>query len=307
MILTAGLTPAWQQTSLFDHFSLGEVNRAIESHWCASGKVLNAGLAVQQLGGPSRVVAPLGGPARGLIEQEFNEQGVDARWIITQATTRVCSTIIDRGRREMTELVEEAPPLTDDELDGFLTAYSDEAAEAEVAILIGSLPQGVPTETYRDLVETTACPVILDFRGAGLRQTLDLNPLLVKPNRAELANTVERPLPTDDDVHQAMRELNTAGATWVMVTQGFAPLWLSSKDQLFRLQPIEVDPVINSIGCGDSMAAALAWGVREGMPMVDAARLAVAAAAENLTTLLPGRFDGRRAHLLAERVEVEQV
>ena len=47
MILSAGLTPAWQQILVFDGFRYGEVNRAAEAVWCASGKVFNAGIAAQ--------------------------------------------------------------------------------------------------------------------------------------------------------------------------------------------------------------------------------------------------------------------
>jgi len=61
MILTAGLTPAWQQVLLFDSFTPGEVNRARQVHWCASGKVLNAARALHSLGGPSKALAPVGG------------------------------------------------------------------------------------------------------------------------------------------------------------------------------------------------------------------------------------------------------
>ena len=62
MILSAGLTPAWQQIMVFDRLRPGEVNRACEVVWCGSGKVLNAGLAMHHLGGPSLTLAPLGGP-----------------------------------------------------------------------------------------------------------------------------------------------------------------------------------------------------------------------------------------------------
>ena len=57
MILSAGLTPAWQQILVFDAFRYGEVNRASEVLWCASGKVFNAGIAAHHLGGPSRTLA----------------------------------------------------------------------------------------------------------------------------------------------------------------------------------------------------------------------------------------------------------
>ncbi len=52
-ILSAGLTPAWQQIMIFSGFHYGEVNRACEVHWLAQGKVLNAGIAAHHLGGHS--------------------------------------------------------------------------------------------------------------------------------------------------------------------------------------------------------------------------------------------------------------
>ena len=79
MNLSAGLTPAWQQILVFDRLSPGEVNRAREAVWCGSGKVLNVGLAVHHLGGPSLTLAPLGGPPLLEIEREFAAMGVPRR------------------------------------------------------------------------------------------------------------------------------------------------------------------------------------------------------------------------------------
>ena len=49
MILAAGLSPAWQQIVVLDDLKTGEVNRAREVHWCASGKVINVGMALHAL------------------------------------------------------------------------------------------------------------------------------------------------------------------------------------------------------------------------------------------------------------------
>ena len=70
MILSAGLTPAWQQILVFDQVRWGEVNRAREVAWCGSGKVLNAGMAAHHLGGPGLTLAPLGGLPLAEIERE---------------------------------------------------------------------------------------------------------------------------------------------------------------------------------------------------------------------------------------------
>ncbi len=307
MILSAGLSPAWQQFLVFDCFRYGEVNRAREAHWCTAGKVTNAGNAAHHLGGPSLTLAPAGGPPLREMDREFEALGVPRRWIETESATRVCTTILDCQSGAMTELVENGRPLTPQELDAYRAAYAEEAARAEVVVITGSLPQETPASFYRELMEMTPCPAVLDFRGEGLRSVLDLNPLVVKPNREELATTVGRAVDSDDALCEAMQSLNHRGAQWVVVTQGAGAVWITSRSSIHRLQPPPAEDVVNPIGCGDCVAAAIAWAVREGRGMIDAVKLGIGAAGENLAQLLPSRLDPAKVQHRAEVTAVERV
>ncbi|NUQ63223.1 MAG: bifunctional hydroxymethylpyrimidine kinase/phosphomethylpyrimidine kinase [Pirellulales bacterium] len=306
MILTAGLTPAWQQVLVFDTFHLGEVNRAQEARWCASGKVCNAGVAAHLLGGPSLTLAAAGGYPLVEMNRDFDRLGVPRRWVRTQAATRVCTTVLDRATGTITELVENGRPLMPSELEEFRAAYAQEAAKAEFALIMGSLPSGVPETFYRDLVERTRSPVALDFRGRGLLSVLDLKPFVVKPNRDELALTIGRPLDSDAELFAAMQSLNRGGAQWVVITHGSEPVWITSQAAVYRVFPPPVQDVVNPIGCGDVLAAAIAHATLEGYDLVRAVRLGVAAAAANLRNLLPGRFDPSRIEHEAALVRVEE-
>lgn len=307
MILSAGLTPAWQQILVFDSFRYGEVNRAQQVHWCASGKVFNAGIAAHHLGGPSLTLAPVGGPPVQQIEHEFDEMGLPYRWVVTRSATRVCTTILDCASGTITELVEDGRPLAAAELDEFRKAYAEQAAKADVAVIIGSLPSGTPASFYRDLLERTPCPAVLDFRGQGLLSVLDLKPFVVKPNREELAQTVGRRLDSDDQLVSAMQSLNRRGAQWVVITQGSGPVWVTSETAVYRLYPPRADDIVNPIACGDAMAATIAWATREGRDLIDAVRLAIAAAGENLRQLLPCRLNPARVRERAKQVKVEVI
>ncbi len=307
MILSAGLTPAWQQIMLFEQMRWGEVNRAREVASCGSGKVLNAGIAVHSLGGPSLTLAPLGGPPLAEIDREFATLGVPRRWVETRVATRVCTTILDRATGGITELVENGRPLDDGELAAFRAAYAEEAARAEIVVLIGSLPSGAPRSFYRELATCTHCPMVLDFRGEGLLSVLELKPYVVKPNREELGHTFGRSLDDDAELLAAMRRLNGLGAQWVVVTQGSKAVWLSSAERAYGLVPPRVAEVVNSIGCGDSLAAGIACATRRGEAIIDAVRFGMGAAGDNLGKLLPCRLDARHAATLADQVEVREI
>ena len=129
--------------------------------------------------------------------------------------------------------------------------------------------------------------------------TLDLKPLVVKPNREELAQTLGRPLDDDSQLLDAMRSLNRRGAQWVVTTQGSRPVWVTSASNAYRLHCLPVDKVVNPLGSGDALAAAIAWAIRDGRPMVDAVRLGIAAAAENTRRLETGRLDAAVVQRLA--------
>lgn len=293
MILAAGLTPAWQQILVFDRLELGEVNRSRTALACASGKVLNVGRACHALEAATLALAPVGGPSGEAIIREFAQANCPASWVQTSATTRTCTTLIDRSSNVVTELVENAAPLSSAELADFVSRYSAAAATAELVVLTGSLPPATPSSFYAQLLERTCGRTLLDVRGPELLAALPRRPWLVKPNRAELEHTWGRSLADERALRAAMRDLNHQGAEWVLVTQGPGPLWLSSATQCFRFDPVPNPRPVNPIGCGDCLAAGIAVGMVRGEPLPDSVALGIAAAAANADDLLPARLAPR--------------
>lgn len=307
MIVAAGLSPAWQHILRFDALRVGQVNRASESRWCGSGKVLNVGIALAHLGARCQVIAPLGAQAEEAITIEFEELDVAGYFVITAQPTRVCTTLLDAATQTTTELVENASPLASAELDRFVLVYREWVERADVVVLSGSLPAATPTTLYRDLLADTKARVVIDAQGPELLAALEFRPLMVKPNREELARTLSRPLTTDQELLSGMRELNARGAQWVVVSQGRQAVWVTSPSEVYRLEPPAVEQIINPIGCGDCLAAGMAWGLQQRQEPIEAVRLGMAAAAENLGELLPARLTvdkvlSRLGAIRAERI-----
>ncbi len=295
MILVVGLTPAWQQIAVLDRLRVGEVNRAREVHWCASGKVLNVGLALTQLGASVRTLSLVGSGAAGeATRRDMAEMGVDVRWIDSSAPQRVCTTLLDRESEQTTEIVENSSPASEAELQAFESAFAAEATQsnAKFLVLTGSLPNGTPKAFYSTLLSRVQVPAILDVRGEELLAALPHRPLIVKPNREELGHTVRRELASEDDVWQAMSEINVRGAEWVVVTNGGGEVFASRGEARLRFPSQQVQ-VVNPIGCGDCFTAGLAWALQRGDDMPTAIRTGIAAAAQNAEQLLPARLDAQ--------------
>ena len=306
MIVVGGLSPAWQQIIVVDELRPGEVHRARETHWCASGKVFNVAISVRFLGGDVRAVSVLGGATGESVREEMRERAIEGRWIDSSSATRVCTTVVDASGGVATELVENAPEVSATELDGFLAAVREEASMASVVVLTGSLAGGAPSSCFRKLVEGLDARVILDLRGPELLEALEARPFLVKPNRGELAKTLGRSLPDDGALLDGARELCDRGARWSVVTDGARDALLVGDRVAWRMTPPGVVSV-NSIGCGDAMAGAIAWSLDRGLEPLEAVRLGMAAAANNLETLLMARLDRRRLEEYSRRIQVRPI
>ena len=313
MIVAAGLTPAWQYVLVFDRLTTGEVNRARESRWFASGKAVNVALAARSLGQEATLVSFIGGATGAALAEDFESTGAEANWVTSAAPTRVCTTLIDRATDQTTELVENSAAVSSRELDRYQRAFTGTARNADVVVLSGSLPIETPKSCYRELLQASAdspalktsngepARLVLDVRGPELLNCLAFHPVLVKPNREELATTLGRGLDDDAALVAAMRELNHKGAEWVLVTDGGRAAWLSGLNQVWRVQPPTGVEVVNPIGCGDSVAAGVAAGLAERREIRDCVALGLGSAAANLEQMECARFDSARARELASR------
>ncbi|MBI4582793.1 MAG: bifunctional hydroxymethylpyrimidine kinase/phosphomethylpyrimidine kinase [Planctomycetes bacterium] len=294
-IVSAGLSPAWQQILVFDQLRVGEVNRAREAHRSASGKILNVARAVHRLGAQGCAVTVLGGPAGDAMRQSLEAERLRIRALASKTPSRTCTTVVDGSTGAITELVENAGPLALEELAAFQGAFRKEARRASFIVLAGSLTAGAPQTLFRDLVEGLKVPVLADIRGPELLHLLPLKPKVVKPNREELEKTFAESIRTNADLKRAMLRLNELGAEWVVISQGPEVLWACRGPEFHRFQPPRVK-ALNPIGSGEALAAGLAVGLASGMDFIESIRLGMACAVENAITLLPIDIDKNAVH-----------
>ncbi|WP_437185698.1 1-phosphofructokinase family hexose kinase [Planctomicrobium sp. SH668] len=305
MIVSAGLSPAWQQILRFDSLQIGEVNRATDACWCASGKVINIATAAATLGSDVTLLTSIGGLSGEVIRAEIEELGIRAYWTETDSATRVCTTLLD-ARGKTTELVENVADIELEKLAEFIDQTKIYANVASVTVLSGSLPQNAPVDTFERIISQTHKKFVLDIRGEHLKQALIHAPFLIKPNREELAATVGKSLAAEDDLLREMRRLNHEGVQWVVVSDGEQGCIVTSADHAVRLSVPNIK-LINPIGCGDSLAAGIARELERHDDVIQAVRFGMAAAANNAEQLLPARLCLQRCEELVEQVKVEEV
>jgi tagatose 6-phosphate kinase len=299
MILTLGPTPALQRTMIFERLTVDAVNRAGEVRQGASGKSINVARVLRSMGREVLATGFLGGQSGGDMRRDMDLAGLRHDFVEVVPATRLCITLVDRTAATATELVEESAAVAPSDYEALLKKLDQLLPEAAVLVLSGSLPPGAPGDFYRRCIESggEGVKVILDTCGDPLVEALEARPLVVKPNRRELAETFGVDPEDEVGVRRAMVEAVRRGAGWVIATMGAEGALLSDGRRFWRLHvpPIQA---VNPIGSGDAFAAGLAAALSDGREVPYACRLGAACAAANALTDQAGFIDaGRLAEL----------
>jgi tagatose 6-phosphate kinase len=311
-ILVVALNPALDITHEVAGVDWSGVNRPAAVSTRPGGKGLNVGRTLHSLGADVLVIGLLGGPAGDAVLAGLASAGVPGAFTAftaIAAETRRTFAVVDAARRQTALFNEPGPWVSPDEYSAFLASFGSRVKSCAAVVLSGSLPQGLPQDTYARLAAVAAAasvPVVLDADGQALVAGIAARPAIVKPNLAELESAVGRPLRTglsgarraeDAAIVAAARELRTAGAAAVVVSLGADGLLAVTGDGVWRATP-PGGIAGNPTGAGDAVVAGLAYGLARGDSWPERLRHATALGAATAAAPVAGEF-GRAAYVRA--------
>ena len=311
-VVTVALNPALDQTIEIAGLQVGAVNRAVRMQVDVGGKAINVASCLADFGVSTAVAGQLGRDNAALFDELFQRKQIANHCCFLDGLTRINTKLVDTVSGETTDLNMPGPELSPEAaaalLDQVLERLEPLAASAEWIVLSGSLPPGMPVETYAILtqrVQAAGAAVLLDTSGAPLHAALAAGPRLVKPNQHELAELFNRPLDGLDAVIAAGQELlqGSPAPDWVVVSLGDEGALFLSREQALHACPLPI-AVTSTVGAGDAMVAGLVAARLEGGSLAETAQLASAFAAAKLTRLGPHLPSPEAVRALAEQVAV---
>jgi tagatose 6-phosphate kinase len=309
MILCVGTTPALQRVLMFRVLRLNAVNRAVTTLEGPSGKSVNVAKVLKALGEAPVAVGFRGGERGEKLHRQLRALQIELDFVTVAAETRQCVTVMDESAGTVTELVEEGRPVTSADYAQLDASIRRHMRGCRAVVFSGTLAPGGPADfhsRYVRLANETEAITVVDAQGLALNDALKAQPVLVKPNRLELATTVGRELPDEDAVFAAMRELHARGTRWVVVTAGKDPVLAFDGRDGWRIRPPQI-VAVNPIGSGDAFAAGLVWRLVRGDDLGEACRWGAAAGAANALTPLAGELKRADVERLAAAVQIERL
>ena len=306
MILTLTLNPCIDLEIEVQRLVCDDINRVAASRREAGGKGINVSRMVHALGGKTMVIAPFGGQMGVDFLNRFSQMRLRAKLVPISGETRLNVNILEAGGRAHTRLNASGPRLSARELHQVFDAVERNLPRAAMLVLSGSLPPGVPTDTYAELIRMAnrrGVRTILDTDGEPLRRGLRAKPFLVKPNLFEARRLLGGRLDTTAAVARAAQRLLKMGAEVAVISRGPLGAVLASADGCWTARPPR-QIVRNTVGVGDCLTAALAWALKRERPFDEALRWGVASGAACAVRPPDRSYCSREVRRLVPRVVV---
>ncbi len=309
MIYTVTLNPAIDKTAVISGFSAGKVNRIESLREDAGGKGINVSKCLRTLGAEAVTALLLAGEAGDRLELLAKEEGLTVLSARAEGQTRTNLKIIDPGQGTNTDINEPGPVAGEETLQKLLDMLCKQVRKGDIVVLSGSLPKNASADTYevwtRRFSELGAC-VLLDADGESLARGIPAKPYLVKPNETELARLLGRPMQTQEQILAGGRQLLAMGAANAVISLGEEGALFLLEGRVYRAKGLEV-PVQSTVGAGDAVVAAMAYGLEKGLSHRDTICLAMAIGAASVMQSGSQAPDAETVRFLAGQVIVEEI
>ena len=284
MIYTVTLNPAMDKTVEIPGFCPGAVNRAQTLREDAGGKGINVSKCLKALGEEPVSAMVLAGDTGRRLAELLQQEGLPVLSVEADGQTRTNLKIIDAESAQNTDINEPGPRVKQAQLERLLKQLCERVQPGDIVVLSGSLPAGAPKDTYRRWTEcfrALGARVILDADGDCMAEGIKGRPCMVKPNETELARLLGRTMDTEQKLLDGGRQLLAMGISNVVISRGGSGALFLWEDAVYRADSLPV-PVGSTVGAGDAVVAAMAYGMEKGLSREEQIRLAMAMGAASV-------------------------
>ncbi len=255
------------------------------------GGGINVSRAIRFLGGESSAVYTAGGHNGAMLKRLVKAEGIAHQPVEISGITRENVVVYETSTSLQYRFTMPGPALRAEEWVACLeTVFNLKPA---FIVASGSLPPGVPVDFYGEITRYArehGIRVILDTAGDALNRAIGKGVYLLKPNLRELELFAGEAVASETQIRAAGQRLIAEGLAEVLLVSlgGSGAALITSRstsrsgDCVFLRAPIV--PIQSKVGAGDSMVGGIVMGLAQGLDLVDAARLGVAAGSAAVMT-----------------------
>ncbi|MDO5026960.1 MAG: 1-phosphofructokinase [Tissierellia bacterium] len=277
MIYTLTLNPALDHVVRLKDLKLGETNRMDQEKLSAGGKGINVSKLLKNLGERSIAFAFVAGFTGQELERILRDkEGILCDFVhVSKGFTRINVKI---KAEEETEINGPGLSPSDEEISLMLRKFED-LKDGDYLFLSGSIPSSLDKSFYRQIMEKVKgkdVKIAVDTLGEALKETLDLGPYLIKPNKRELEDFFQVEINNNQEIIEYASKLQELGAQNIIVSLGADGAYFLSKEGESIFMDAPKGQVVDTVGAGDSVVAGFMYAIKNGFTLRDAFAFGVA-------------------------------
>jgi 1-phosphofructokinase family hexose kinase len=311
MIITVTLNPALDKTLEVPNFTPGRRHRSVDQVTMPGGKGVNVARVIKRLGQPVIATGIAGGATGTRIIEALNDEAILNAFVRTREESRTNTAVMDPTTGLQTEINERGPAISPQELELFEEKLLYLCKGASMCVFAGSLPRGLETDAYADLireVKKLGVTTVVDAEGEPLRLSMRAEPDIVSPNELEAEELVGQEFNDVEDRSQAVVEITRLGAAEAIMTVSDGCFAYVQDDglTLYRVH-VEEQEARSRIGSGDAFLAGYVAARYGGRSPVECLRYGVACGAESIQHFGAGVIDPEKVERLLPEVEAQRL
>ena len=307
MILTVCHNPSVDCTIELDFLNIGQLNRIRNKQETYAGKALNVALSIKRLGGDCLATGFMFEENGKQFVEKFSQENLNCNFVWNPGSVRVNYKIID-NKSMMTEINDRGALVSEQKQEELIALTKDLAKNASIAVMSGSLPQGVDDDFYLKLCNVIPknVKIILDCEGEKFKKAISAGVYLVKPNLSEFEAITGRQYTSKSQMIDGAKKLISMGAKHVLLSLGQSGAILTNGSTHLYCRSATV-AVNSTVGAGDSMIAAASLMIERGESLEQILRSAVAAGTASITTPGTNLFYKDKYQEIYDKIYVEKM
>lgn len=284
MILSICPNPSIDCTIELDSLNVGKLNRIDSKVETYSGKALNVAVGVARLGYKSTATGFMFDAHAKMFEQSLDLNGVRHNFVYNKGFARVNYKIID-NKSMLTEINDRGETVSREKQLELIELVKNLSENCEIAVMSGSLPKGVESEFYNEVLSVIPKKVkkIVDTEEDNMNCALKQEIFMVKPNLRELEAFTKQIVHDKREMVVAARKYIDLGVKYVLISLGEEGAIITDGREHYYCKSANV-AVNSTVGAGDCMVSAACVELLKGSSPEELLRCSVAAGTAAITT-----------------------
>jgi 1-phosphofructokinase family hexose kinase len=273
------------------------------------GKGNNAARALSRLGVAVTATGFQGGYTGEIASNQLALEGVATEFVTCAHPTRISTMLHEQDTGLTYAIYEPGQPASEEEIRELLRLFRKLVSRHEIVLFCGSAQTESLQPVFPGMISIArqeGLLTMLDSSGKALRRGISAGPYLVKVNREELQSVLGVPMDSGPARLEALKDLCQGGITIAAMTLGEDGLIATDGEQAWQ-GGIPIQDVINTVGCGDSTLAGMAFALNREAELADIVRWGTAFGSANTQVHGAGFISPEIVNELFDQVELKRL